>query len=64
MYSGTSGQEMFSTIMQWVCFITCLLILLMNLLIFFKRGRNAVSWEVCWVMCVVCESTGKNDAKD
>ena len=41
--------------MQWICFITCLLVLLFIAYVGIRMGRNAVAWEPVYVMGFVCE---------
>ena len=41
--------------MQWICFITCLVILLLNVYVAIRMGLKAVSWEAVYVMGFVCE---------
>ena len=53
--TGSNFQNSFAVAMQYVVFITCILILLFNAYVAARNGLRAVSWEVIYVMSFVCE---------
>ena len=57
LMTGSQDQLNFANGMQWLLFIACLLVIAVNVLAWVKLGRACASWEVVYVMGVVCESS-------
>ena len=42
-------------VLMWITFISCALVMVGIAVIFFMKGKKAVSWECFYIMAIVCE---------